>query len=130
MSSKYCWGGGEAYKKCGHLIARIHNTEVKCSIKPCIVLLEVWPPRFQSLLIMGWCSSKPEHRLRLPLDSVPMFNFLCIPLRDGSGTFLFPPSNSHPGFCPPEYSCLLSPFVLFSSSPSINAYSAAPLQCL
>ena len=20
--------------------------------------LEVWPPRFQSLLIMGWCSSK------------------------------------------------------------------------
>ena len=25
--------------------------------------LWVWPPRFQSLLIMGWCYSKPEHRL-------------------------------------------------------------------
>ena len=23
----------------------------------------VWPPRSQSLLIMGWCSSIPEHRL-------------------------------------------------------------------
>ena len=25
--------------------------------------LLVWPPRFQSLLIMGWCCSIPEHRL-------------------------------------------------------------------
>ena len=25
--------------------------------------LWVWPPRFQSLLIMVWCYSKPEHRL-------------------------------------------------------------------
>ena len=33
--------------------------------------------------------------------------------------------------CSPEHLArLISPFVLFSSSPSINAYSAAPLQCL
>ena len=25
--------------------------------------LLVWSPRFQSLLIMGWCYSIPEHRL-------------------------------------------------------------------
>ena len=25
--------------------------------------LLVWPPRFQSLLIMGWCDSIPEHRI-------------------------------------------------------------------
>ena len=42
----------------------------------------------------------------------------------------FPPSKIHPGSCPTENSRLLSPFVLFASSPSINAYSAAPLQCL
>ena len=34
-------------------------------------LLLVWPLRFQSLLIMGWCYSIPKHRLWLPLDSVP-----------------------------------------------------------
>ena len=28
-----------------------------------LFLVWVWPPRFQSLLIMGWCYSKPEHRL-------------------------------------------------------------------
>ena len=27
----------------------------------------------QSLLIMGWCSSIPEHRLWIPLDSVPIY---------------------------------------------------------
>ena len=59
-----------------------------------------------------------------------MFKFLCIPVRDGSGPFLSPPSKIHPGSCPTEHSRLLSPFVLFASSPSINAYSAAPLQCL
>ena len=42
----------------------------------------------------------------------------------------FPPSKIHPGSCPSEHSRLLSPFVLFASSLSINAYSAAPLQCL
>ena len=36
--------------------------------------LLVRPPRSQSLLIMGWCSSIPEHRLRLHLDSGPIFN--------------------------------------------------------
>ena len=30
------------------------------------------PPMSQSLLIMGWCSSIPEHRLRLHLDSGPI----------------------------------------------------------
>ena len=75
---------------------------------------------------MGWCCSKPEHRLRLPLDSVPMFKFLCIPFRDGSGPFLFPPSKSHPGSCPPEHSLLLSPFVLFAFSPSITRIQPPP----
>ena len=28
-----------------------------------LFFLLVWPPRFQSLLIMGWCDSIPEHRL-------------------------------------------------------------------
>ena len=27
------------------------------------LFLLVWPPRFQSLLIKGWCCSIPEHRL-------------------------------------------------------------------
>ena len=36
--------------------------------------LLVRPPRSQSLLIMGWCSSIPEHRLRIPLDSGPIFS--------------------------------------------------------
>ena len=35
--------------------------------------LLVWPLRFQSLLIIGWCYSIPKHRLRLPLDSVPFY---------------------------------------------------------
>ena len=34
----------------------------------------VRPPMSQSLLIMGWCSSIPEHWLRLHLDSGPIFN--------------------------------------------------------
>ena len=34
--------------------------------------LLVRPPRSQSLLIMGWCSSIPEHRLWITLDSVPI----------------------------------------------------------
>ena len=34
--------------------------------------LLVRPPRSQSLLIMGWCSSILEHRLRIPLDSGPI----------------------------------------------------------
>ena len=38
-----------------------------------IFFLLVWPPRSQSLLIMGWCSSIPKHRLWLPLDSVPFY---------------------------------------------------------
>ena len=36
--------------------------------------LLVWSPRFQILLIMGWCESIPEHRLWLPLDSVPFMS--------------------------------------------------------
>ena len=39
-----------------------------------LFFLLVEPPRSQSLLIMGWCSSILEHRLRLPLDSGPIFN--------------------------------------------------------
>ena len=93
--------------------------------------LEVWPPRFHSLLIMGWCSSKPDHRLWLPLDSVPMFKILCFP----SEMILVPSFSPPPRFvwvpCSPEHLArILSSFVLFHSSPSINAYSAAPLQCL
>ena len=40
---------------------------------PYLFFLLVWPPRFQSLLIMGWCYYIPEHRLWLPLDSVPFY---------------------------------------------------------
>ena len=36
--------------------------------------LLVRPPMSQSLLVMGWCSSIPEHRLRLHLDSGPIVN--------------------------------------------------------
>ena len=35
-------------------------------------LLLVWPRRSQSLLINWWCSSIPEHRLWIPLDSGPI----------------------------------------------------------
>ena len=37
-----------------------------------IFFLLVRPPMSQSLLIMGWCSSIPKHRLRLHLDSGPI----------------------------------------------------------
>ena len=44
------------------------------------------------------------------------------------GSFLFPPTRFVRVSCSPEHLArLLSPFVLFASSPSINAYSAAPL---
>ena len=93
--------------------------------------LEVWPPRFQSLLIMGWCSSKPKHRLWLPLDSVPIFKNLCFPSEMILVPSFFPPPRFVRVPCSPEHLArLLFPFVLFPSSPSINAYSAAPLQCL
>ena len=56
----------------------------------------VRPPRSQSLLIMVWCSSKTEHRLRIPLDSGPIFLRLTIfTVRRwyGSPFFLPPPLN-------------------------------------
>ena len=37
-----------------------------------LFFLLVRPPRSQILLIMGWCSSIPEHRLWIPLDSGPI----------------------------------------------------------
>ena len=43
-------------------------------VAPVFFFLLVRPPRSQSLLIMGWCSSIPNHRLRLPLDSGPIFS--------------------------------------------------------
>ena len=39
MSSAYCWGGKASTERV-HLIAQVHNTEVKRSIKPCIVRTE------------------------------------------------------------------------------------------
>ena len=36
MSSTYLWGGKSSTKG-RHFIAQVHNTEVKWSIKPCIV---------------------------------------------------------------------------------------------
>ena len=66
--------------------------------------IEVWPPRFQSLRIMGWCSSKPDHRLWLPLDSIPMFKILCFP----SEMILvpsFPPPEIRPGALLSRTSC-------------------------
>ena len=70
---------------------------------------------------MGWCSSRTEHRLWLPLDSVPIFKILCIPFRDGSGPFLFTPLQDSPGFLPfrsfpvsslfPSYMPSLRPFL-------------------
>ena len=41
-----------------------HDFIIIKPIRPLLFFfLLVWPPRFQSLLIMGWCSSIPEHRL-------------------------------------------------------------------
>ena len=89
--------------------------------------LLVWPPRSQSLLIMGWCSSIPEHRLWLPLDSVPYikctiftvrwwFWYPCLYL-----SFLFP-FLPPPWFsrvpCPLQFDRFLS--VSFASSPSMS----------
>ena len=56
-----------------------------------------------------------------------MFKFLCIPVHDGSGPLLFPPSNIHPGFFPTRASfpsplsslhvCLLSVHISVFSRP-------------
>ena len=50
------------------------NNQIKklCNIIFLSFFLLVRPPMSQSLLIMGWCSSIPEHRLRLHLDSGPI----------------------------------------------------------
>ena len=56
----------------------------------------VWPPGSQSLLIMGWCISIPEHRLWIPLDCVPIVKDSMFPVRDDLGSFLFPPSEICP----------------------------------
>ena len=53
------------------------NSNFQCLLYLCLLLffsLLVRPPMSQSLLIMGWYSSIPEHRLRLHLDSGPIFN--------------------------------------------------------
>ena len=96
-----------------------------------LFLLWVRPPRFQSLLIMGWCYSKPEHRLWLHLDSVPIFKVSMFPFRADLGSFPLPPLWDSSGRLAlpnilPVSSLLLSFFLLSVH----NAYSAAPLQCL
>ena len=85
-----------------------------------------------SLLIRGWWSFLPITSAILTLDSVPIFKFLCIPVRDGYGPLLSPPPRFTRVLFPPGHlSCILSPFFLFDSSPSISVYSAAHLQqCL
>ena len=81
--------------------------------------LLVRPPRSQRLLIMVWCSSKTEHRLRLPLDSGPIFRLAIFTIRRGS---LVPPSfyptPESPGFPVPCSSPVSS--LSFSSSPSVS----------
>ena len=67
--------------------------------------LLVRPPRSQSLLIMGWCSSIPEHRLWIPLDSIPIFKDSMFPVRDEFGSFLLPPSEIRPGALLSRTSC-------------------------
>ena len=56
-----------------------------------------WPPRFQSLRIMGWYGYKPKHRIWLPLDSVPIFKYSMFPVRDDFGSFLSPPLQDSSG---------------------------------
>ena len=58
---------------CGSVIPRGSYKSkgvIPSNVSPFSFLL-VRPPMSQSLLIMGWCSSIPEHRLRLHLDSGP-----------------------------------------------------------
>ena len=74
---------------------------------------------------------KPEHRIWLPLDSVPIFKILCFPSEMILVPSFSPPSEIRPGAllyitsCPSPLS--FRPFCLLSVH---NAYSAAPLQCL
>ena len=74
--------------------------------------LLVRPPRSQRLLIMVWCSSKTEHRRRLPLDSGPIFRLAIFTIRRWS---LVPPS-----FYPP----LNLPVSLF---PAVRPFPLSPL---
>ena len=86
--------------------------------------LLVRPPRSRRLLIMVWCSSKTEHRRRLPLDSGPIFRLAIFTVRRWS---LVPPSfypsPESPGFPVPcsspvsSLSCTSSPSVSFSPPP-------------
>ena len=84
-----------------------------------------------SLLILGWWSYLPRASAILTLDSVPMFKYLCITVRDGSGPLLYPPSNIHPGSLPSRASfpsplsfrpfCLLSVHIRVFSRPYLAA---------
>ena len=64
------------------------------------VCVYVWPPRSLSLLIIGWCDSIPEHRIRRPLDSVPMFKFLFVSPSVMVLVTSFFPLQYSPGFVP------------------------------
>ena len=80
--------------------------------------LLVWPPRSQSLLIMVWCSSKTDHRLRIPLDSGPIFWLANFTVRRWSGPPFFLPPPESPGLPVP---CSLPVSSLsFTSSPSVS----------
>ena len=70
-SSTSCYGGMIQMKVSG--VEDTVTTEKGEEMRPTKIVdlpvthysffLLVWPPRFQSLLIMGWCSSIPEHML-------------------------------------------------------------------
>ena len=50
MSIAYCWGEKASPKRV-HLTAQVHNTEVKWSIKPCIVQKNIYSKELRQKLV-------------------------------------------------------------------------------
>ena len=73
-SSRNCGESVDGDFRCGYRYQGIHSSYHNLGDHSRLFFLLVQPPRSQSLLIMGWCSSIPEHRLRIPLDSGPIFS--------------------------------------------------------
>ena len=93
---------------------------MKCSSDLLSILsffLLVRPPRSQSLLIMVWCSSKTEHRLRISLDSGPIFSLAIFTVRRWSVSPFFLSPLESPRFPVPCSSPVSS--LSFASSPSV-----------
>ena len=77
MSSAYCWGEKTSTKR-GYLISQVYSTEVKCSIKPCIVRTKKFSKALRQKLVelimknSNLCESPTARDTLLITDAEPV----------------------------------------------------------